>query len=322
MPPPNLRRVQPTVRAFRAERGIAYTEASLLESYAVVARHLNRVGSWPQARSGAPSPTSSVRPAEPSGSETVFPPTPLQPQPPARARSRQASRRPPACATAAARSSNRRGPTRVRSPRRTTGAASTSDSDAANSSTRRSEGDTSPTYADTAAKSIHAPAGLSARAGARHTHGRAGPARPARINSSVAASRASIPRAHARSRASNSASCAGAQRAGPRSPPAGALVTRTRSHRRGAGHRQPGPPRPRSGLVRQAAAARARRPAGDRCPAASQRARAQARNPAARRRYHRPAVAGLRPRASPTGSRPQRASEHSVGSRSPPARRH
>lgn len=225
-------------------------------------------GPWPQARSGARSPTSSVRPAEPSGSETAFPPTPRQPHPPARARSRQASRRPPACATAAARSSNRRGPTRVRSPRRTAGAASTSDSDAANSSTRRSEGDTSPMYAETAAKSIHAPAGLSSRAGARHTHGRAGPARPARINSSVAASRASMPRAHARSRASSSASCAGAQRAGPRSPPAGVVVTRTRSHRRGAGHRQPGAPRPRSGLVRQAAAARARRPAGDRCPAA------------------------------------------------------
>lgn len=44
MPRPNLRRIQPTVRAFCAERGIPYTETSLLESYAIVVQHLNQVG--------------------------------------------------------------------------------------------------------------------------------------------------------------------------------------------------------------------------------------------------------------------------------------
>ncbi len=44
MPRPNLRKVQPAVRAFCAERGIPYAEATLLQSYAIVVRHLNRVG--------------------------------------------------------------------------------------------------------------------------------------------------------------------------------------------------------------------------------------------------------------------------------------
>ncbi|MEN1974654.1 fatty acid desaturase family protein [Cellulomonas olei] len=44
MPRPNLRRLQPTVRAFCAERGIAYTETSLHASYGIVIRHLNAVG--------------------------------------------------------------------------------------------------------------------------------------------------------------------------------------------------------------------------------------------------------------------------------------
>jgi len=44
MPRPNLRRVQPTVRAFCADRGISYTETSLTRSYAIVVRYLNRVG--------------------------------------------------------------------------------------------------------------------------------------------------------------------------------------------------------------------------------------------------------------------------------------
>ena len=44
MPRPNLRKVQPMVRAFCAENRITYTETSLLGSYAIVVRYLNRVG--------------------------------------------------------------------------------------------------------------------------------------------------------------------------------------------------------------------------------------------------------------------------------------
>ncbi len=44
MPRPNLRRAQPLVRAFCAERGILYTETSLTASYATVIRYLNEVG--------------------------------------------------------------------------------------------------------------------------------------------------------------------------------------------------------------------------------------------------------------------------------------
>jgi len=44
MPRPNLRRVQPIVREFCASRGITYTETSLLESYGIVIRYLNKVG--------------------------------------------------------------------------------------------------------------------------------------------------------------------------------------------------------------------------------------------------------------------------------------
>ncbi|WP_087508323.1 fatty acid desaturase family protein [Cellulomonas iranensis] len=44
MPRPHLRRLQPVVREFCAERGIRYTEVGLLRSYAIVVRHLNAVG--------------------------------------------------------------------------------------------------------------------------------------------------------------------------------------------------------------------------------------------------------------------------------------
>ena len=44
MPSSTLRRAQPLVRAYCAEQGVPYTEAGLLESYAIVVRHLNRVG--------------------------------------------------------------------------------------------------------------------------------------------------------------------------------------------------------------------------------------------------------------------------------------
>ncbi|RKS69160.1 fatty acid desaturase [Motilibacter peucedani] len=44
MPRPNLRRAQPLVRRFCEERGVAYTEAGMLESYGIVVRYLNSVG--------------------------------------------------------------------------------------------------------------------------------------------------------------------------------------------------------------------------------------------------------------------------------------
>ncbi len=44
MPRPNLRQLQPTVRAFCTEHAIAYTETSLHRSYGIVIRHLNKVG--------------------------------------------------------------------------------------------------------------------------------------------------------------------------------------------------------------------------------------------------------------------------------------
>jgi fatty acid desaturase len=44
MPRPSLRRVQPLVRAFCAQRDIAYCEAGILQSYAQVLRHLHTVG--------------------------------------------------------------------------------------------------------------------------------------------------------------------------------------------------------------------------------------------------------------------------------------
>ena len=44
MPRPNLRRAQPLVRAFCAQHGLAYVEASLVGSYAQAVRHLHHVG--------------------------------------------------------------------------------------------------------------------------------------------------------------------------------------------------------------------------------------------------------------------------------------
>lgn len=44
MPRPHLRRAAPTVRAYCAEHGVTYTETGLLHSYAIVTRHINRVG--------------------------------------------------------------------------------------------------------------------------------------------------------------------------------------------------------------------------------------------------------------------------------------
>ena len=44
MPRPNLRKVQPMVREHCAKHGISYTETSLVDSYGIVVRYLNRVG--------------------------------------------------------------------------------------------------------------------------------------------------------------------------------------------------------------------------------------------------------------------------------------
>jgi fatty acid desaturase len=44
MPRPNLRKVQPMVREHCAKHGIGYTETSLVGSYRIVVRYLNRVG--------------------------------------------------------------------------------------------------------------------------------------------------------------------------------------------------------------------------------------------------------------------------------------
>jgi fatty acid desaturase len=43
MPRPNLRRAQPLIRAFCAERGVRYVETGLFASYRLVLRHLDRV---------------------------------------------------------------------------------------------------------------------------------------------------------------------------------------------------------------------------------------------------------------------------------------
>jgi len=44
MPRPNLKHAQPLVRAHCAAHGVTYTETSLLASYGIVVRYLNRVG--------------------------------------------------------------------------------------------------------------------------------------------------------------------------------------------------------------------------------------------------------------------------------------
>ncbi|MEK8227800.1 fatty acid desaturase [Oerskovia sp. M15] len=44
MPRPSLRKVRPIVREFCAQRGILYTETTLVDSYRIVVRYLNRVG--------------------------------------------------------------------------------------------------------------------------------------------------------------------------------------------------------------------------------------------------------------------------------------
>ena len=55
MPRPNLRRSQPLVRAFCAQLGVPYCEASLGGSYAQALRHLHAVG-WPDRAGTAAAP--------------------------------------------------------------------------------------------------------------------------------------------------------------------------------------------------------------------------------------------------------------------------
>jgi fatty acid desaturase len=55
MPRPNLRRSQPLVRAFCAQLGVPYCEASLGGSYAQALRHLRAVG-WPDRPGAAAAP--------------------------------------------------------------------------------------------------------------------------------------------------------------------------------------------------------------------------------------------------------------------------
>ena len=44
MPRPHLRRAAPTIRAYCEDHGVPYTQTGLLRSYAIVTRHINRVG--------------------------------------------------------------------------------------------------------------------------------------------------------------------------------------------------------------------------------------------------------------------------------------
>jgi fatty acid desaturase len=44
MPRPSLRRAQPLVRAFCAERGVSYSESSVVGSYGEALRHLHQAG--------------------------------------------------------------------------------------------------------------------------------------------------------------------------------------------------------------------------------------------------------------------------------------
>ena len=59
MPRPNLRRAQPLVAAFCAERDVLYTETGLLASYAQALGHLAAVGgelASPAAAKAVPTP--------------------------------------------------------------------------------------------------------------------------------------------------------------------------------------------------------------------------------------------------------------------------
>ena len=66
MPRPSLRRAQPLVAAFCAERGLPYCQATLLGSYAQALRHLNEVGKLTRPGATRPRPrrvlTGPVRP--------------------------------------------------------------------------------------------------------------------------------------------------------------------------------------------------------------------------------------------------------------------
>jgi fatty acid desaturase len=70
MPRPSLRRAQPLVAAFCAERGLAYCEATLPASYAQALRYLNTVGRLTRpapATHPAPAPRPALAPPRPPG---------------------------------------------------------------------------------------------------------------------------------------------------------------------------------------------------------------------------------------------------------------
>lgn len=54
MPRANLRRAQPIVRAYCAEKGVAYSETGLFEAFAVVVRYLDRVGIGARSEASCP----------------------------------------------------------------------------------------------------------------------------------------------------------------------------------------------------------------------------------------------------------------------------
>jgi hypothetical protein len=62
MPRPSLRRAQPLVAAFCAERGLPYAESSLLGSYAQALRYLNDVGRQTRARRVTTDPAAAAAP--------------------------------------------------------------------------------------------------------------------------------------------------------------------------------------------------------------------------------------------------------------------
>jgi hypothetical protein len=77
MPRPNLRHAQTPVRAFCAQRGIPYSETSLLASYAQVLRHLHTTG-----QTAGPEPAAGTAVADPdAASEPGYAEDSLRPAP-------------------------------------------------------------------------------------------------------------------------------------------------------------------------------------------------------------------------------------------------
>ncbi len=77
MPRPHLRKAAPTIRAFCDEKGVHYTETTLIESYAIVTRYINRVGLG--RRIPSPAPWSSCAPPPALSSPRAHMRTPPEP---------------------------------------------------------------------------------------------------------------------------------------------------------------------------------------------------------------------------------------------------